>query len=94
MGSMKFVKTYYSNPINTPSEEALMIPAYETTCVAVSSWRKYVAIGQIRQGDKKAYVVIANVNKCGLKNKVSMEIDVSASLQEPSLEGSTVSATP
>lgn len=47
-GNMKFVKTYLSSPMNTPSEEALMLPVPETTCLAVSSWRKYIAIGQIR----------------------------------------------
>jgi hypothetical protein len=32
------------------------------------------------------YVSVFNINKCGMKNKLSMEIDVSASLPEGSSE--------
>lgn len=69
-GSIKFVKT--------PTDDS----PKEITCLTVSSWSKYMAIGVVRQGDKRAFVQVYNINKCGMKNKLSMEIDVSDSLPE------------
>lgn len=42
----------------------------EVTCMAYSNMKKYMAVGYIKEGDKKAYVIVHSIKNYGIKTKV------------------------
>lgn len=57
--------------------------ATEVTCFAQTVTKKYLAVGYIRQADKRAYVSVHNVRNCGIKTKVHIDIDIFADQPDP-----------
>jgi hypothetical protein len=69
---MKFLKA--SSNDNTPTE---------VTALVISPWRKYMAVGYVKQDDKRCYVAVHNIKNAGAKNKLIIVIDLFEGKPEP-----------
>ncbi len=61
------------------------------TCIGYSRTRKQVAVGYVRQGDKRAYVGIHHVKNGDQKFKYQMTIDLFEGQEMPTVQKQVIS---
>jgi hypothetical protein len=61
------------------------------TCIGYSKTRKQVAVGYIRQGDKRAYVGIHNVRNGDQKFKYQLTVDLFEGQEMPTVQKQVIS---